>query len=981
MTPDQGSSETMPGRSPAGPGSAAAEPAGWAADDLLPEAPPPPAMPRPAVTATTAARTARRLRRSLAWLLAGAIALPASILGAGAWLAWTAQWREAGVELARAAEAAADYSARSLLNYSIAASRVDDLLRGLTDAEIRDREAELHHELRALVTQLPQASAAYVLDRQGMPLVAADRLPVPQVSFAQDRDYFAALAAPGAPPVHVSQVYTGRFEGRRFFAVSRRRSNTGNPPQPDGFDGLVNLSVEPAPLADGLRRLTATSGDAIALIRADGAMLARTRDAEGPFPTLPPGSQFRRHAEAGTLAATYHATAAIGGEPQLIALRRLEQLPVYVAVIRPRSAIVAAWWEAVRPQVGIGLPAMLALLGLALLVRRSQLDLIAANDTLEARVADRAATLEEVSQALDLTPCMITDLRGRVSHWSEGCVRLYGYSRDEALGRMVTELLATEFPPGGRQGLLAALLRHGQWQGELRQVRRDGTRIVTGTQWTLRLDPLTGAPMSIVSTRTDLSALRQAERALSRSEARLHRAQEASGVVAFEVAEDGQVMADAALPGLFGLSPATVPTVGRCLGRLHRPDRAAALALRSRLAAAGGAFSLEFRVALADGAERWLLARGEATADPAGGANPRMLAGIILDVTERRAAETALADSGERLRLAQAAAGFGIYDHDLPSGRVTWDRRMRAFWDLPDDLPVTNRVFLAGLHPDDRALRRDAVRNALDPAGPGTYQVEYRVIGRQDGQERWIATTGQVRFAQGQPVRLTGLAMDITARKRTEQRNELLMREVDHRAKNALAVVQAALRLSRAESPAELVRIVEGRVAALARAQTILAQRRWEGAELQDLLQGELAPFLTGIRRDAPRAELAGPAVTVAAHAAQPLCMAIHELATNAMKYGALSRAGGLLQVTWRLDPAKRSLVLAWRESGGPDIATLPAGRGFGSRVIEQTVQGQLGGAVRRRWLAEGLACDIEVPLSRSGAAKALVLDGEAAAA
>ncbi|MDB5373979.1 MAG: hypothetical protein JWP04_2621 [Belnapia sp.] len=392
---------------------------------------------------TRRGQPARRPHRSLAWLLAGAIALPASILAAGAWLAWTAQWREAGTELARAAEASADYTTRLLLNYSIAASRVDDLLRGLTDAEIRDREAELHHAAQALVRQLPQASAAYVLDRFGVPLVAADRLPVPRISAAADRDFFAALSAPDAPPVHISQVYASRFDGRPFFAVSRRRSNTGNPPQPDGFDGLVNLSVEPAPLAEGLRRLIVSPGDIIALIRADGAILARTREGKARLSRLPPESQFRHHADAGVLAVTYHAPAAVDGEPQLISLRRLDRLPVYVAVIRPRSAIAAAWWQAVRPQLAIGLPAMLALLALALLVRRSQLDLIAANDTLEARVADRTATLEEVSQALDLTPCMITDLDGRVSHWSAGCVRLYGYSRDEALGRRVSDMLDT----------------------------------------------------------------------------------------------------------------------------------------------------------------------------------------------------------------------------------------------------------------------------------------------------------------------------------------------------------------------------------------------------------------------------------------------------------------------------------------------------------------------------------------------------------
>ena len=922
---------------------------------------------------------ARRRHRSLQLLLVAAVALPACILGAGAWLSWQSQWRAATVELERAADAGADYATRLLLNYSIAASRVDDLMRGLSDAEIRAEEPALHAAMKALLAQLPQASAAYVVDRDGMPLVAADRLPVPRVASAQDRDFFHALAGKTPPQVHVSQVYASRFDGRPFFAVSRRRSNTGNVPGADGFDGLVNLSVDPALVAEGLARLLARPGDAMALIRADGAILARTSGPAQPLPAVPASSPFHGFAAAGAETAAYDVAAPINGQPQRVALRRLDRLPVYAAVIRPRSAILGSWWAAARPQFAIGIPATLALLALALLVRRSQLDLIAANGGLEASVADRTATLEEVTQALDLTPCMITDLEGRISHWSEGCARLYGFTRAEALGRKASALLATEFPPGGRDAVLASVLRTGQWQGELRQRRRDGGWMVTSTQWTLRRDPRTGTPVSLVSTRTDLSILRRTQRALSRSEARLRRAQDASGAIAFEILGNGRVVAHPDLRALFGLAPEAAMTIGRCLARLHPADRAAARQLHARLARDGGSFAQEFRIAH-PGGDGWLLARGEAVADPAGGPHPRRVTGILLDVTERRAAEAALAESEERLRLAQGAAGFGIYDYALPGGRITWDARMRALWSLPEAAPITNRLFRAGLHPDDRPLQREALRRAMDPAGNGVYQVEYRVIGLQDGQERWIATTGQIRFAEGQPVRLIGLAMDITARKRAEQRNELLMREVDHRAKNALAVVQAALRLSRAASPAELVRIVEGRVAALARAQTILAQRRWEGAELHALLEGELAPFLTGIRRDAPRVELLGPPVTVAAHAAQPLCMAIHELATNAMKYGALSHAAGLLQVTWQLDAANRTLALRWQESGGPDLTSQPRGRGFGSRVIEQTVQSQLGGTLERHWLADGLVCEIAVPLSWNAPDKALVLDGEPAA-
>ncbi|SDC70928.1 PAS domain S-box-containing protein [Belnapia rosea] len=921
------------------------------------------------------------LRRSLAWLLVAAIGLPATILAAGAWFTWQATWREARIDLTREADASAEYAMRLLLSYGIAASRLDDLLRGLTDAEIRARSPALTEVARTLAADLPQTSHAIVIDREGLVLLTTGTQREPPRPVAAEQDFFETLRAPNPPLIHLSQVFASQIEGRPFFAVSRRRSGTGNPPGPDGFDGVVNLWVEPEVVSDGLRRLLASGTDAVALVRTDGNVIARTSGmAELPAP-LPPAAWFHAIAAAGLDHAVITEHTPEDGAPWLVAMRRLEGFPAYTAAIRSHAAILGAWWDAVLPQLAIGVPAMLAMLGLALLVCRGQLRLLDANDKLEARVVERTAALAEVSEALDLTPCMITDIKGRIIHWSAGCAQLYDFPREAAEGHQVAELLRTEFPAGGREGLLATLLRHGQWQGELRQRRRDGSMIVTGAQWALRRDPRTGEPHSIVSTRTDLSALHRAERALRRSEDRLQRAQEASGAVAFELARDGSVLADAAMPGLFGLPPGETVTLAALAARLHPEDRNLLAATHRSLARTGGSFSLEFRVLEADGALRWLLARGEILGRQQGGCAPCFAAGIILEVTQRRSAEAALAASGERLRLAQEAAGFGIYDHDFRTGAVTWDSRMRGFWALPEEAPVTSRSFLAGLHPEDRVLRREAMRRAKDPTGPGTYQAEFRVVGLTDRQERWIFTIGQVHFEQGRPIRLTGLAMDITDRKRSDQRNELLMREVDHRAKNALAVVQAALRLSRAESPAELVRIVEGRVAALARAQTILARRRWEGAELHALLEGELAAFLTGIRMDAPRAELIGPPVTVAAHAAQPLSMAVHELATNAMKYGALSRRGGLLQVSWRLDPAQRLLTLVWRERGGSEVVSSPARRGFGSRVIEQTVQVQLGGSLTRRWTPGGLVCKITMPLSRHDGGQPVVEGATADAA
>ncbi|MBX6742280.1 MAG: PAS domain-containing protein [Acetobacteraceae bacterium] len=904
------------------------------------------------------------LHRSTVWLLAAAIALPLAILGVGGWLSWNAAWRNAAAELQHTADAGAEYGMRTLTGYSIAADRLNDLVRGMSDAEIRARERELHDAMRALIAELPQAEAGAIVDRQGSLLVATTPFPVPRQPLLAGRDYFTVLKQDPNQSLYVGRILHSQISGRSFFAVSRHRTGSGNGLPPGAFDGIVSILVFPERLAEGMSRLLSDPGDMLELIREDGQFLALTGGGAVP-PPLPADGPFRKAVAAGEQEAIYTAPSAQDGSPQLIAMQQLERLPIYVSVTRPRATILARSWEAFLPQLAIGLPAMLALAGLALLIRRGQRQLLAANASLEARVRDRTAALAELSDALDLVPTSVADLDGVIRYWSSGCERLYGYSRAEMLGQSAARMLRSEFPPGGRQAALETLWRDGEWRGELWQRRRDGSRMIADCRWILRRDPVSGQPVSIVSSRTDMTALRQTERALIESEARLRRAQEASGVVAFTVGPEGLSKAGNALLGLLGLPPGVHLDLASLLDRVHPDDREALLAGYRRTAREGGSFAQEFRVIWPDGTHHWLLARGEAEANPEGGERPRGITGVMLDITARKAAETAQAESEERLRLAQEAAGIGTYDFDFQTGRIAWDARMRAIWGVPEGQTVTLRLFIERIHPQDRRRRWDAMKRAMDPQGPRRYQVEYRLAGRQDGMERWVVVTGQVRFAGDRPVRLVGTVLDITERKQAEQRSTLLMREVDHRAKNALAVVQAALRLTRAESPAEFVRSVEGRIAALARAQTMLARQRWEGAELRTLLEGELAPFLNETAQGGPRAKLSGPPVMVPARATQPLGMALHELATNALKYGALSAPGGMLTVSWRLDAAERLLHLTWQESGGPRLASPPDRRGFGSRVIEQTVQSQLGGRVNQHWLEDGLICEMTVPLGR----------------
>jgi two-component sensor histidine kinase len=225
--------------------------------------------------------------------------------------------------------------------------------------------------------------------------------------------------------------------------------------------------------------------------------------------------------------------------------------------------------------------------------------------------------------------------------------------------------------------------------------------------------------------------------------------------------------------------------------------------------------------------------------------------------------------------------------------------------------------------------------------------------------------------AQGNIREWFGAASDVTERRTAEEQQALLARELDHRAKNTLAVVLAALKLTRAQDVPSFVRIIEGRVGALARAHTLLAEGRWRGASLRTLVEAELAAFRpvpdpAEGQGEADRVSVEGPEVMLAPGAVQALSMAVHELATNATKHGALSALDGRLAVSWRLDPGAEALLLEWTERGGPPIEAEPTRRGFGTRVLQATIVDQLGGTAERRWEPEGLALRIAIPWARA---------------
>jgi PAS domain S-box-containing protein len=386
---------------------------------------------------------------------------------------------------------------------------------------------------------------------------------------------------------------------------------------------------------------------------------------------------------------------------------------------------------------------------------------------------------------------------------------------------------------------------------------------------------------------------------------------------------------------------------------LHPEDRDAFLAAFTEAFAARRPVQRTVRVEHPALGTRWLTCSGQPVHDAAG--TFLGYSGVNIDVTDATRTEAALREAEDRSRTLLDGAPFAVIVID-PATHAILDVNERAC----ADYGYTREDFLRLTIGDIDALGDPAAirqRGRAHAVRPGVQEFEARHRTRSGALRDVLVRVQGVRLG-GRDVTF-GAHMDITDRKQAEERQALLARELDHRAKNLLAVVQSAVRLTPADALPAFRRALEGRIAALARAHTLLAESRWQGAELRALVAGELAPFLAD-----QRVELRGEALTVPPGAAQPLAMAIHELGTNAVKHGALSVPEGRVSIGWERAEGGRRLRLAWVERGGPPVAGPPGRRGFGSRVLDATLRAQLGGTVALDWNPAGLACRIALPLS-----------------
>jgi PAS domain S-box-containing protein len=315
-----------------------------------------------------------------------------------------------------------------------------------------------------------------------------------------------------------------------------------------------------------------------------------------------------------------------------------------------------------------------------------------------------------------------------------------------------------------------------------------------------------------------------------------------------------------------------------------------------------------------------------------------------------------------RLQRALDAGLLGAWQYD-PLRRVfSWDARSKEIFGVLDD-GATLEEFITWVHPDDVERVWAAYNAALDPAEPKRAATQFR-LRRGEGRIRWVETFG-LAFFEGdgrdrRAINVVGTAADITERKEREEREHLLMREVNHRAKNILSVVEAILHQTVTRNPENFVERFSQRIQALSANQDLLVRNEWKGVEIEDLVRAQLAPFADVF---GSRVAVHGAKLRLNPASAQAIGLALHELATNAGKYGALSTETGRVDVCWGAEDD--TFTISWAEDGGPPVSA-PERRGFGTIVMKEMAERSLDGRVELDYAPSGVTWSLTCPAAKA---------------
>jgi PAS domain S-box-containing protein len=329
---------------------------------------------------------------------------------------------------------------------------------------------------------------------------------------------------------------------------------------------------------------------------------------------------------------------------------------------------------------------------------------------------------------------------------------------------------------------------------------------------------------------------------------------------------------------------------------------------------------------------------------------------------ERRSGE--LTRSEERLRFILKAGRLGIWTLDLADQRLVASAICKENFGRNASDPFSYEELLAAVHPEDQDRMKATVARSIE--GHSDYDIEYRIL-TPKGDLRWVLIRGQTHYmADGTPMSMAGVSIDITDRKRSDDHRELLSAELNHRVKNSMATMQSIAHqtLRNAVDLDQARETLDARLQSLSSAHDVLTRENWEGATLAEIVDGALRPFrATEVKRFA----MGGPDVRLSPRKALALVLALHELATNAVKYGALSNDEGRVVINWEIvsGPQAPRLSLRWEEVGGPAVFP-PVRMGFGTRMIERALASEFDGAAKIDYRPRGIVFTVDAPLSES---------------
>jgi PAS domain S-box-containing protein len=557
------------------------------------------------------------------------------------------------------------------------------------------------------------------------------------------------------------------------------------------------------------------------------------------------------------------------------------------------------------------------------------------------------------------------DLSGHFLRVNERYCEIVGRSREELLaGLRMQDITHPDDLPGNVRAFQQVSRTGGSFEVEKRYLHPDG-RIVWVRNAVTPVYDEAGHPRTMVAVSLDLTRRRKAEAALRESEER-HRVlfEQAAVGVAHTDLGGRWLMINQRLCEILGYTKDEL--IGRTFQTITHPDDLKDDLPLVRALDAGEipSFRREKRYICKDGSVVWVETTVSLVHDQSGAPSYRVA--VIQDIQERKKAEEASRTSESRLRLALDAGRMAVWESDTRTNSVTTSPELNRLLGFAEDATPTIEEIRSRYAPGAQDRLRAAASAALS-RGEHHAEEELEVIW-PDGSHHWLMLRADLEVTPGPDgavhIRATGVAFDITERKLWEERQRLLINELNHRVKNTLATVQSVAvqsfrELGARSSPNFMA--FQDRLFALARAHDILTRENWEGAELREVIGEVTEPYC---RQSSGRCEIDGPRLRLTPSMALALAMAVHELGTNAAKYGALSIPTGHVSITWAVTPGEpRHLTMCWQEHGGP-LVVPPTRKGFGTRLIERSLAQELSGEVNIAYEPTGVVCMIKAPLN-----------------